>query len=192
MQCTAAGKGGKVTDLLLSPTNEEDRLCARLGKSGARENKSWVMQKVCRRRIQFSKGVKSRRTSKFPQKRGSRSKPLTDPASAAGALAQVVSKIHYHPHRIADCVEERFPDRLPRGPDRARLSRKIRHGAGWPTGLEPATARTTIWGSTIELWPPSRSDFNFFAPNCKGKATVPSAATIASTGSVGYPPPSLG
>jgi hypothetical protein len=25
---------------------------------------------------------------------------------------------------------------------------------GWPTGLEPATARTTIWGSTIELWPP--------------------------------------
>src|SRR5581483_316126 len=27
--------------------------------------------------------------------------------------------------------------------------------AGWPTGLEPATARTTIWSSTIELWPPS-------------------------------------
>ena len=25
---------------------------------------------------------------------------------------------------------------------------------GWPTGLEPATARTTIWSSTIELWPP--------------------------------------
>ena len=24
-------------------------------------------------------------------------------------------------------------------------------GAGWSTGLEPATARTTIWGSTIEL-----------------------------------------
>ena len=22
---------------------------------------------------------------------------------------------------------------------------------GWPTGLEPATSRTTIWGSTIEL-----------------------------------------
>src|SRR5690242_15061284 len=22
---------------------------------------------------------------------------------------------------------------------------------GWPTGLEPATTRTTIWGSTIEL-----------------------------------------
>jgi hypothetical protein len=27
--------------------------------------------------------------------------------------------------------------------------------AGWPTGLEPATTRTTIWGSTIELRPPS-------------------------------------
>ena len=28
---------------------------------------------------------------------------------------------------------------------------------GWPTGLEPATSRTTIWGSTIELWPPART-----------------------------------
>src|SRR5207249_6350176 len=26
---------------------------------------------------------------------------------------------------------------------------------GWPTGLEPATTRTTIWGSTIELRPPT-------------------------------------
>src|SRR5437016_8482759 len=26
---------------------------------------------------------------------------------------------------------------------------------GWPTGLEPATTRTTIWSSTIELRPPS-------------------------------------
>src|SRR5438067_10478261 len=26
---------------------------------------------------------------------------------------------------------------------------------GWSTGLEPATTRTTIWGSTIELRPPS-------------------------------------
>ena len=31
--------------------------------------------------------------------------------------------------------------------------------AGWPTGLEPATTRTTIWGSTIELRPP-------FISNC--------------------------
>jgi integrase len=30
--------------------------------------------------------------------------------------------------------------------------------AGWPTGLEPATTRTTIWGSTIELRPPSFSN----------------------------------
>src|SRR5437667_4992773 len=29
--------------------------------------------------------------------------------------------------------------------------------SGWPTGLEPATTRTTIWGSTIELWPPPES-----------------------------------
>ena len=29
---------------------------------------------------------------------------------------------------------------------------------GWPTGLEPATSRTTIWGSTIELWPPTGED----------------------------------
>jgi Flp pilus assembly protein TadD/predicted nucleic acid-binding Zn-ribbon protein len=28
---------------------------------------------------------------------------------------------------------------------------------GWPTGLEPATTRTTIWGSTIELRPPSET-----------------------------------
>jgi hypothetical protein len=27
-------------------------------------------------------------------------------------------------------------------------------GVGWPTGLEPATSRATVWGSTIELWPP--------------------------------------
>ena len=27
--------------------------------------------------------------------------------------------------------------------------------AGWSTGLEPATTRTTIWGSTIELRPPT-------------------------------------
>ena len=27
---------------------------------------------------------------------------------------------------------------------------------GWPTGLEPATTRTTIWSSTIELQPPFR------------------------------------
>src|SRR5256885_12706220 len=26
--------------------------------------------------------------------------------------------------------------------------------AGWSTGLEPATTRITIWGSTIELRPP--------------------------------------
>ncbi len=25
---------------------------------------------------------------------------------------------------------------------------------GWPTGLEPATTRATVWGSTIELRPP--------------------------------------
>src|SRR6185312_4004057 len=32
---------------------------------------------------------------------------------------------------------------------------------GWPTGLEPATARTTIWGSTIELRPPIANTLDF-------------------------------
>jgi hypothetical protein len=32
---------------------------------------------------------------------------------------------------------------------------------GWPTGLEPATARITIWSSTIELRPPARSNLEF-------------------------------
>lgn len=26
---------------------------------------------------------------------------------------------------------------------------------GWPTGLEPATSRATVWRSTLELRPPS-------------------------------------
>ena len=29
---------------------------------------------------------------------------------------------------------------------------------GWPTGLEPATTRITIWGSTIDLRPPTGRD----------------------------------
>ena len=40
---------------------------------------------------------------------------------------------------------------------------------GWPTGLEPATARTTIWGSTIELWPPSLRTLKFPRPIAKIK-----------------------
>jgi hypothetical protein len=38
---------------------------------------------------------------------------------------------------------------------------------GWPTGLEPATARTTIWGSTIELRPPIANTLDFRAPHVK-------------------------
>jgi hypothetical protein len=36
---------------------------------------------------------------------------------------------------------------------------------GWPTGFEPATARSTIWGSNrAELWPPTRtSELKFLA-----------------------------
>ena len=34
-------------------------------------------------------------------------------------------------------------------------NRKSKIQMGWPTGLEPATTRTTIWGSTIELRPPT-------------------------------------
>src|SRR5262249_37516183 len=32
---------------------------------------------------------------------------------------------------------------------------------GWSTGLEPATSRTTIWGSTIELRPPAGPHTSF-------------------------------
>src|ERR1043166_1079311 len=45
----------------------------------------------------------------------------------------------------------------------------LREG-GWPTGLEPATTRTTIWGSTIELRPPSlagKQDFKILIFFCK-------------------------
>src|SRR2546423_6675602 len=44
--------------------------------------------------------------------------------------------------------------------------------AGWPTGLEPATTRTTIWGSTIELRPPSlagKQDLKIRISFCKQK-----------------------
>ena len=34
------------------------------------------------------------------------------------------------------------------------VNRKLRALVGWSTGLEPATAGTTIQGSTIELRPP--------------------------------------
>ena len=33
---------------------------------------------------------------------------------------------------------------------------------GWPTGLEPATTRTTIWSSTIELRPPTQRQILVF------------------------------
>src|SRR5579871_7024678 len=33
---------------------------------------------------------------------------------------------------------------------------------GWPTGFEPATARSTIWGSNrAELWPPPANKLDF-------------------------------
>src|ERR1700730_3071696 len=40
---------------------------------------------------------------------------------------------------------------------------------GWSTGLEPATTRTTIWSSTIELRPPTILEFRFSQRLCKGK-----------------------
>ena len=48
-------------------------------------------------------------------------------------------------------------------------------GAGWPTGLEPATTRTTIWGSTIELRPPSltrRQDLKIPILFCKQRTRL--------------------
>ena len=35
---------------------------------------------------------------------------------------------------------------------------------GWPTGLEPATTRITIWGSTIDLRPPTGRDVMQWIP----------------------------
>src|SRR3984893_12267617 len=40
---------------------------------------------------------------------------------------------------------------------------------GWSTGLEPATTRTTIWSSTIELRPPTILEFRYSQRLCKGK-----------------------
>ena len=46
-------------------------------------------------------------------------------------------------------------------------TKRIPKGMGWPTGLEPATARTTIWGSTIELRPPIANTLDFRMPYVK-------------------------
>ena len=46
-------------------------------------------------------------------------------------------------------------------PDRREILEARKNG--WPTGLEPATARITIWSSTIELWPPNAGGTLVFA-----------------------------
>src|SRR5438876_7937734 len=51
-------------------------------------------------------------------------------------------------------------------------NRQSKIDVGWPTGLEPATTRTTIWGSTIELRPPSKlpsTKFKICRSFCKYK-----------------------
>src|SRR5207249_317235 len=52
-------------------------------------------------------------------------------------------------------------------------NRESKTDVGWPTGLEPATTRTTIWGSTIELRPPSircrRASLRFASRFAKNK-----------------------
>ncbi len=52
------------------------------------------------------------------------------------------------------CATVFAPGELPRNP-----SPQTSVTLGWPTGLEPATARITIWSSTIELWPPTQLGF---------------------------------
>ena len=50
---------------------------------------------------------------------------------------------------------------------------------GWPTGLEPATTRTTIWGSTIELRPPSwRNKIKIRISFCKQRTRLSSVSPV--------------
>jgi hypothetical protein len=44
---------------------------------------------------------------------------------------------------------------------------------GWLTGFEPATARTTIWSSTVELQPPfSERTRNLVEPGAAGNLKI--------------------
>src|SRR5205814_9615560 len=56
----------------------------------------------------------------------------------------------------------------------------VRKRMGWPTGLEPATTRTTIWGSTIDLRPPTgRITYVYALPSSsRSGAVVPARLTV--------------
>lgn len=69
--------------------------------------------------------------------------PLSPPASGLA--------LQDHAHQV-----QASPDETDSNPKIARNGIWLTDtGLGWPTGLEPATTRTTIWGSTIELRPPT-------------------------------------
>ena len=54
-------------------------------------------------------------------------------------------------------------------------------GVGWPTGLEPATTRITIWGSTIDLRPPTRTgNLEIPPPGVKGGENGAAGARLKS------------
>src|SRR5436309_378257 len=43
--------------------------------------------------------------------------------------------------------------------EKVKMSEKAKKKVGWPTGFEPATTRSTIWGSNqAELRPPTERD----------------------------------
>src|SRR3989442_5087421 len=43
--------------------------------------------------------------------------------------------------------------------EKVKMSEKAKEKVGWPTGFEPATTRSTIWGSNqAELRPPTQRD----------------------------------
>src|SRR2546422_7245448 len=43
--------------------------------------------------------------------------------------------------------------------EKVKMSEKAKEKVGWPTGFEPATTRSTIWGSNqAELRPPTERD----------------------------------
>jgi N-acetylmuramoyl-L-alanine amidase len=60
------------------------------------------------------------------------------------------------------------------------IPQHAKENLGWLTGLEPATARTTIWSSTIELQPPFRAvEATKVPPAAKRKFRPAFAAVIA-------------
>lgn len=107
-----------------------------------------------------------------------KAKPPTDLREGWSLLKQGLHLLHARPKHSKEgaCQEvvhlfEEIPSSKTQAP-KCRMIWGLELGislVGWPTGLEPATARITIWSSTIELRPPARSnlDFRFWIAKAK-------------------------